>query len=73
MVSLELGGEEVPEWLVWIFIVVGIIFVLRVLWEVLFFFIPCFTCEKNLVTRYGANTWALVTGATDGIGKGFVN
>jgi 17beta-estradiol 17-dehydrogenase / very-long-chain 3-oxoacyl-CoA reductase len=25
----------------------------------------------DLIKRYGANTWVLVTGATDGIGKGF--
>jgi len=30
-----------------------------------------FRQRKNLVSRYGANSWALVTGATDGIGKGF--
>lgn len=25
----------------------------------------------NLIERYGKNSWAVVTGATDGIGRGF--
>ena len=28
--------------------------------------------EKDLIRRYGQKTWALVTGATGGIGHGFV-
>ena len=27
--------------------------------------------RKNLINRYGPNSWALVTGASDGLGKGF--
>jgi 17beta-estradiol 17-dehydrogenase / very-long-chain 3-oxoacyl-CoA reductase len=29
--------------------------------------------ELNLLKRYGPGTWALITGATDGIGLGFAN
>jgi 17beta-estradiol 17-dehydrogenase / very-long-chain 3-oxoacyl-CoA reductase len=27
--------------------------------------------KKNLKLEYGENSWALITGASDGIGKGF--
>jgi len=30
-----------------------------------------FTTETNLISRYGVDSWALVTGASDGIGKEF--
>lgn len=26
--------------------------------------------RRNLIQRYGANSWALITGSSDGIGKG---
>lgn len=29
--------------------------------------------EKPLLERYGKNSWAVITGATDGIGQGFAN
>ena len=30
-----------------------------------------FSTPFNLITRYGQNSWAVVTGASDGIGEGF--
>ena len=32
---------------------------------------PLFRFPKDLVARYGKNSWAVVTGASDGIGKGY--
>src|SRR4051812_10743847 len=32
----------------------------------------CFRCEKNFKARYGKDSWVCITGASDGIGKGFV-
>ena len=31
----------------------------------------CLRCERNFRTRYGKDSWVLVTGASDGLGKGF--
>jgi len=31
----------------------------------------CLPFKKPLIQRYGANSWAIVTGGSDGIGKGF--
>jgi len=40
--------------------------------KLLYFFYKIFIRErKNLKGEYGSNTWALVTGATEGIGKAF--
>ena len=33
---------------------------------------PLFIFEKDLGARYGRGSWAVITGASDGIGKGFV-
>lgn len=44
-----------------------ILFLIKVLWGLLKLIIP----SKNLRESYGENCWAVVTGASDGIGLGF--
>lgn len=44
-----------------------ILFLIKVLWSLLKLLIPA----KNIRDSYGENCWAVVTGATDGIGLGF--
>ena len=48
----------------------GIVFILwisKILWTLIKAILP----NKNYRDRYGARTWAVVTGASDGIGLGF--
>lgn len=43
------------------------IFLAKILWALVKGLLP----SKNFPERYGANTWAVVTGGSDGIGLGF--
>lgn len=44
-----------------------IILIAKLLWNLIKLVIP----SKNYIERYGANTWAVVTGGSDGLGLGF--
>jgi hypothetical protein len=44
-----------------------IVLITKLLWNLIKMIIPA----KNYVERYGANTWAVVTGGSDGLGLGF--
>ena len=44
-----------------------IIFITKLLWNLIKMVIPA----KNYAERYGNNTWAVVTGGSDGLGLGF--
>lgn len=46
---------------------VFIIWISKLLWTLIKAIIP----SKNFKERYGAKSWAVVTGASDGIGLGF--
>lgn len=43
------------------------VFLARVLWSLIKMILP----EKNYTARYGENSWAVITGGSDGIGLGF--
>ena len=43
------------------------VFLAKALWALIKSILP----EKNYSLRYGPNTWAIVTGGSDGIGLGF--
>ena len=48
------------------------IFLLWKLTRLIYWFYKCFFRKRlDLKNRYGYNSWVLITGATDGIGKGF--
>ena len=53
-------------WVIYIFGVIGVCKFLGRLWRA---FLPFF-CSPDL-SRYGKGSWVLITGATDGIGKGY--
>lgn len=60
----------------WFILVLGVIFLLRILREVLrtlfgIFYPFIIGRPKNLKTLAGSD-WAVVTGSTDGIGKGWI-
>lgn len=42
-------------------------FIAKLLWALVKAILP----QKNFTERYGENTWAIVTGGSDGIGLGF--
>lgn len=44
-----------------------VIFITRLLWNLIKLILPA----KNYAERYGPNTWAVVTGGSDGLGLGF--
>jgi len=46
-------------------------FILIALKIIYWFYKVCFRKRKDLLNIYGKDSWVLVTGATDGIGKGF--
>jgi 17beta-estradiol 17-dehydrogenase / very-long-chain 3-oxoacyl-CoA reductase len=48
---------------------IGAFFLLRFLWRLLQVFTRLFFGTKVTTERYGAESWAIVTGCTDGIGK----
>ena len=43
------------------------VFLAKILWALVKSLLPA----KNYPERYGANTWVVVTGGSDGIGLGF--
>ena len=43
------------------------VFLAKILWALVKSILP----EKNYAERYGANSWAIVTGGSDGLGLGF--
>lgn len=50
---------------------IGIIFVLKKIIAILStLYRRLIRRRRNLLKRYGNNTWALITGSSDGIGKG---
>ena len=54
--------------------IVGLLFLINKLWELISNIKLIFDGPKNmrnLLQKYGKDTWAVVTGSTDGIGKGF--
>ena len=64
------------KWLFWLFafvVLLGVVRVLGVICGVLGSCLRnCCRCRRNLLKRYGGEgTWALVTGASDGIGAEF--
>lgn len=50
---------------------IGVCFLFSLLLEVLKMFYGSFYPSRSLQERYGKGTWAVITGASDGIGKGF--
>ena len=54
-----------------LFLGIDLLFLLITLKFIFFIYKNFFRKPHNLQERYGNNTWALVTGATDGIGKAF--
>jgi short-subunit dehydrogenase len=65
------GTESVLPWLLnYFFAFVGAVSLLKAL-KLLFLFVAAEFKSVDL-TRFGVGSWAVVTGATDGIGKGFV-
>ena len=44
-----------------------VVFIAKLLWSFVKIILP----EKNYGERYGEQTWAIVTGGSDGIGLGF--
>lgn len=54
-----------------ILIIFGSIFLFRKLFDTIVYLIGFSQSPSRLLKRYGVDTWAVVTGATDGIGKGF--
>ena len=64
------------SWILWVCIFVVLVGTIKTLSMLLgllgFFFRHCFRCKQNLLKRYGGKgTWAVVTGASDGIGAEF--
>jgi len=49
--------------------IVSYIVMLHIAFRILYFIYKRLRPRKDLTNRYGLNTWALVTGGTDGIGK----
>jgi len=47
--------------------IVFAVFIGKLLWVLVKIILP----EKNYLERYGANSWVVVTGGSDGIGLGF--
>ncbi len=47
--------------------IVFAVFISKLLWVLVKIILP----EKNYLERYGANSWVVVTGGSDGIGLGF--
>ena len=55
-----------------LFFCVGMIHVIYFIWGIVCFIRKnCFMRKLDLQARYGPGTWALVTGASDGIGAEF--
>lgn len=54
-----------------IFEIIGILFTLSLVLRLAFNLIKAFYPFKNLATRYGPGSWVVITGGSDGIGKGF--
>lgn len=50
--------------------IIGLIFVIKKIITIVYsFYRNILRMRKNFVKRYGAHSWALVTGSSDGIGK----
>ena len=47
------------------------LFIKRVYYVLYYFYMHYIRPARNLTERYGEKSWAMITGATDGIGKGF--
>ncbi len=54
-----------------IFGIIGAYYVLCIVLDVLHGILIVCLPRKNLINRYGSNSWALVSGPTEGIGKAF--
>lgn len=49
--------------------IIGAIIILRKIWTLLSRLYKLIRKRKDLKKRYGAGTWAFITGSSDGIGK----
>jgi 17beta-estradiol 17-dehydrogenase / very-long-chain 3-oxoacyl-CoA reductase len=54
-----------------IFAIIGALYVLSIVLDMLHGILLVCLPSKNLINRYGSNSWAMISGPTEGIGKAF--
>ena len=65
-------GYKLKQKVLYIFVGIALIRVLKICSNIFKFINRNFLRKpKNLIERYGMNSWAVVTGSSDGLGKGF--